>query len=231
MGEDYVISFLSSEWNFNTLFSSIYIISFLLIGFKLNEPYKLLFAKSLSCLLIIFFFIFHILHFYQGTWSINTRLPLHLCAISHLIACLILFVPRQQILFEILFYCGIVGGLQAILTPLIDEYTGGRFFYFDYYFSHSSIIAFPLYLYYVLKMKLTKYSWLKTFVFLNVLMILIMPLNFLIDSNFMYLSEPPNINHPLVSGEWPYYIIKWEFFVFLLLYFTYLIFNYRIFKN
>ena len=231
MEEDYVIPFLSSEWNLNTLFSLIYILSILFIGAKLKHSHKVLFAKSISFFLIIFLFLYHIGHLYYGTWIISKRLPLHLCAISHIITCIIMFVPKKQLLFDLLFYCGIVGGLQAILTPLIDDYTGVKFFYFDYYFSHSSIIAFPLYLFYVLKMKLTKFSWLKTFVFLNILTVIIMPINFLIDSNYMYLSEPPAVNHPLVSGDWPFYIIKWEFFVFLLLYFTYLIFNSRIFKN
>ena len=82
-----------------------------------------------------------------------------------------------------------------------------------------------------LKMKLTKYSWLKTFLFLNLLVLVIMPINFLIDSNYMYLSKPPNVDHPLASGVWPYYILKWEIFVLFLLYITYLIFNSRIFKN
>ena len=51
------------------------------------------------------------------------------------------------------------------LNALIDDYTGIKFFYFDYYFVHSTIVLFPLYLFYILKMKLTKYSWLKTFLF------------------------------------------------------------------
>ena len=61
-------------------------------------------------------------------------------------------------------------------------------------------------------MKLTKYSWLKTFLFLNLLVVVIMPINFLLDSNYMYLSKPPNVNHPLATGIWPYYILKWEIF-------------------
>ena len=43
-------------------------------------------------------------HFIDGTWSLNKRLPLHLCGISSLITCVILFVDKKQFLFEILFY-------------------------------------------------------------------------------------------------------------------------------
>ena len=202
MGEDYVIEVLSTEWIINSILSLLYMSIVLFIGFKLNNEKRLLFAKFISYSLIIF-----------------------------LICSIILFVPKKQHLFDILFYCGFLGGIQALITPLIDDYTDVKFFYFDYYYVHSTIVLFPLYLFFVLKMKLTKYSWLKTFLFLNLLVVVIMPINFLLDSNYMYLSKPPNVNHPLATGIWPYYILKWEIFVLLLLYITYLIFNSRIFKN
>ncbi len=85
----------------------------------------------------------------------------------------------------------------------------------------------PLYMFYNLDYKLSKYSWLKTFGILNILMIFILPLNFLIGkgSNYMYLYEAPQIKNPLVFGDWPYYIINWEIIIIVLFYVTYLIFT------
>jgi len=231
MGEDYVIEFLSIEWIISSFLSLLYIFISLFIGSKLNKERKLIFAKSIAYSLIVFLFLYNFFHLYFGTWFFEKRLPLQLCYISQLICCVILFVPKKQLLFDLLFYCGVLGGLQALITPLIDDYTGIIFFYLDYYYVHSTIVLFPLYLFFILKMKLTKYSWLKTFLFLNLLLVIIIPINFLLDSNYMYLSKPPNVNHPLASGVWPYYILKWEIFVLFLLYITYLIFNSRIFKN
>ena len=37
--------------------------------------------------------------------------------------------------------------------------------------------------------------------------------DFMIDANYMYLKEPPPIDHPLISGEWPYYLFNLEFIV------------------
>ena len=37
---------------------------------------------------------------------------LHLCGISNLIACFI-FLQKNKVLFEFLFYAGIIGGIQA----------------------------------------------------------------------------------------------------------------------
>ncbi len=216
MGEDYVIEVLSTEWIINSILSLLYISIVLFIGFKLNNEKRLLFAKFISYSLIIFLLLYNFFHFYFGTWFVEKRLPLQLCYISQLICSIILFVPKKQHLFDILFYCGFLGGIQALITPLIDDYTDVKFFYFDYYYVHSTIVLFPLYLFFVLKMKLTKYSWLKTFLFLNLLVVVIMPINFLLDSNYMYLSKPPNVNHPLATGIWPYYIL-FLFLIFLLL--------------
>ena len=117
------------------------------------------------------------------------------------------------------------------MTPLIDNYTGKNFFYFEYFYSHTSIIILPLYMYYYMDMRLSKYSWLKSFIFINVLLIVIMPIDFMIDANYMYLKYPPAVDHPFVSGEWPYYLVNLEFMVFFLLYFTYHLFNSPILRN
>tara|TARA_B100000959_G_scaffold265154_1_gene306369 strand:- start:313 stop:843 length:531 start_codon:yes stop_codon:yes gene_type:complete len=172
-----------------------------------------------------------VLHLYEGSWSLNKRLPLHLCGITSVITCFILFIDKKKFWFEFLFYAGILGGLNALMTPLVDNYTGVDFFYYEYFYSHTSIIILPLYMYYYMGMNLSKYSWLKSFLFINVLLIIIMPIDFLIDANYMYLKNPPEVDHPLVSGEWPYYLVNLEFAVLFLLYFTYSLFKTPILKN
>ena len=86
-------------------------------------------------------------------------------------------------------------------------------------------------MYYYMDMKLSKFSWLKSFIALNVILLFLMPLDFLIDANYMYLKEPPAVNHPLVSGDWPYYLVNLEFVVLILLYFTYSLFKSPILSN
>ena len=86
-------------------------------------------------------------------------------------------------------------------------------------------------MYYYMGMNLSKYSWLKSFLFINVLLIIIMPIDFLIDANYMYLKNPPAVDHPLVSGDWPYYLVNLEFVVLILLYFTYSLFKTPILRN
>ena len=35
--------------------------------------------------------------------------------------------------------------------------------------------------------------------------------NVLLDSNYMYLSEKPIANNPFILGEWPWYILGFQF--------------------
>ena len=144
MDIDYAITFLSDEWIIANSLSLAYLIICLLIGKYSSKKFVKKFAILFVSFFIIMYLMFHYFHFLDGTWSLNKRLPLHLCGISSLITCVILFIDKKQFLFEFLFYAGILGGINALLTPLIDNYTGKNFYYFEYFYSHTSIIIFPL---------------------------------------------------------------------------------------
>ena len=221
--ENYVIEFFSSEWIINTLVSLVVILTILFIGKILSYNQRLNIAKGIAILLIISTITEHYRNIVNGYWNISENLPLHLCGISNLIACFILFTKKNKVLFEFLFYAGIIGGIQAFLTPQINNFDGSFFEYFSYHFSHGGIIFLPIFMYFYLNYELTKFSWLRVVLYLNIVLAFVMPLNFQIDSNYMYLAYPPNVNNPLILGEWPYYILYWEFIIVIFTYTTYVI--------
>ena len=231
MDVNYAIPFMSKDWIIANIFSVLYIIIIMSIGKSLSKKNRITFIKYFVYLFISIYAIYHIMHIVGGTWSLDKRLPFHLCGFSSVITCFILFIDKKQIWFEFLFYAGVLGGLNALLTPLIDNYTGTSFFYIEYFYSHTSIIILPLYMYYYMGMELTKYSWLKSFIALNIILVFLMPFDFLMDANYMYLKEPPAVNHPLVSGDWPYYLVNLEFVVLILLFFTFSLFNSPLLSN
>ena len=215
----YTIEFMSTNWIITVACVIALIFMVLYVGHKLPASKKETYAKFLAALMIGFFIINHSFLFILGKWEISKELPVHLCSISGLICCFIMFIPKnkRQFLFEFLFYCGIIGGIQAIFTPLLDDYGGYNFFYIQFFFKHAMIIAFPIYLRNNLGMKLTKFSWLKTYFALNVLMILLIQLNNILGSNYMYVNVPPAVDNPMVIGEWPTYLYSWELFVLILI--------------
>ena len=221
----YTIEFMSTNWIITVSCVIALIFMVLYVGHKLPASKKETYAKFLAALMIGFFIINHSLLFFLGKWEISKELPVHLCSISGLICCFIMFIPKnkRQFLFEFLFYCGIIGGIQAIFTPLLDDYGGYNFFYIQFFFKHAMIIAFPIYLRNNLGMKLTKFSWLKTYFALNVLMILLIQLNNILGSNYMYVNVPPAVDNPMVIGEWPTYLYWWELFVLILILLVFII--------
>jgi len=223
MPENYVIEFLSSEWIRNTSFAVLVILLYLLIGKFLKTNDKLKFAKIISIILIITTITGHSRNIINGYWNISENLPLQLCGISNLIGCFILFIPKNKTLFEFFYYAGIIGAIQAFLTPQINNFDGTNYEYIEYYISHGGILLLPIYMFNNLGHKLRKFSWLKVLIYLNILLIFIMPLNFKLNSNYMYLAYPPNVDNPLIIGEWPYYIMYWEIIIVIFTYTLYVI--------
>ena len=120
------IEFLGTEWILIVICVSVLIFLVLFIGNKISKNNKEMYAKILAYLMIAFFIINHVLLVIIDNWEASKELPLHLCSISGVICCVIMFLPvnKRQFLFEFLFYCGIIGGVQAILTPALEVYQG-----------------------------------------------------------------------------------------------------------
>ena len=138
-----------------------------------------------------------------------------------MICCVLPFIKKKEKLFEFVYYTGIIGGVMAILTPQMNYFDGTIRYFLNYYVSHSLIIILPIFMFLHLDMKLPRLSWFKLWVNLNILMAIIMPISFLLGSNYMYVNDPPQVDNPLVIGEWPYYILLWEVFILIIAYMTY----------
>lgn len=62
-------------------------------------------------------------------------------------------------------------------------------------------------------------------------MVILMPLNYMIKSNYMYLNRPPEVDNPLIIGEWPFYLIYFEVFILILFLITFWIFTRKKISN
>ena len=217
----YVVEFMSQEWITWSLFSLIFIYTPLILARFLNKSQKRMISYIMGGLLIIDFFAENMGYIASGTWDIQYNLPIQLCGISSLICCVLPFIKKKKKLFEFVYYTGIIGGVMAILTPQMNYFDGTIRYYLNFYVSHSLIIALPIFMFLHLDMKLPRLSWFKLWINLNILMAIIMPINFLLDSNYMYVNAPPEVDNPLVIGDWPYYIFLWEIFILIIAYMVY----------
>ena len=222
--QNYIIEFMSDEWIRNTLISICLILLILFLSNNFfNKDQKLKIVKILSLFMIIMTITDHSRNIMNGLWNVSDNLPLHMCGLTNLIACSVIFTRLNKRVFEFFYFAGIIGGIQAFLTPQINNFDGSTFEYISYHTSHAGIILIPIFLLTNLNYSITKLSWFRVWVYLNIIIAFIIPLNFQIDSNYMYLASPPNVDNPLLIGDWPYYIFFWEIIVILFTYTLYVV--------
>ena len=219
----YVVEFMTDEWKTWTLFSLIFISVPLIVARFLNRTQKIQVTYLIGVIMILDFITENGGYIMSGTWDVQYNLPIQLCGISSLICCVLPFVKKKDKLFQFVYYTGVIGGIMAILTPQMNYFDGSLRYYLNYYVSHSLIIVLPIFMFLHLDLKLPRFSWFKIWIHLNILMAIIMPINFLLDSNYMYVNAAPEVSNPLVIGEWPYYLLIWEPLVMIIAYLIYAI--------
>lgn len=219
----YVVEFMTDEWKTWTLFSLIFISVPLILARFLNRTQKIQVTYLIGVIMILDFITENGGYIMSGTWDVQYNLPIQLCGISSLICCVLPFIKKKDKLFQFVYYTGVIGGIMAILTPQMNYFDGSLRYYLNYYVSHSLIIVLPIFMFLHLDLKLPRFSWFKIWIHLNILMAIIMPINFLLDSNYMYVNAAPEVSNPLVIGEWPYYLLIWEPLVMIIAYLIYAI--------
>jgi len=208
MIEHFVIQPLSTNWWGGIILSLVFIVSILILFKNKSVVVKDNFAKWLSISFLLTYVISNSYIIYSGWWNVQDNLPLHLCRISFFISMIVL-ITKKQWMYEWVLYLAIPTGVHSILTP---EMTQGvnTWFYFDYYFVHSGLILVPLYLMIVMQMRTRVDAWWRTILRLQIPVAIILPLNFLLESNYIYLRHKPLVDNPFLIGEWPVYIIFLE---------------------
>ena len=155
------------------------------------------------------------LHYFYKI-SLNSFNPaqdisLHMCGFSLFISCYALYT-RNQTAFELAFFWGIAGALQAIITPDPTR------FYFGYistlwsFLSHGLIILNVFWMIFVFDMRCRRYSLLNTVLITNGAIFVVGIINKLIGNgaNYWFICEKPSGENPALVGEWPYYLITFQ---------------------
>lgn len=157
--------------------------------------------------------------YYDFPWQ--NELPLHLCRIATFVTAVVL-VNRSQKLYNLIYFWGLGGGVQALLTPDIPfAFPHGTAWFF--FIGHGLLVIAILYCTVVFKLLPTFKSIKQVFITTNLIALPLIPLNFLIDSNYLYLRQKPVTGSLLdFLGPWPWYLISLEvvmLVIFLIYYF------------
>ena len=190
--------------------SIISVINFFIIFLCYHEKFGIkgnskIFPVVLSAILVSLDISEDIIRLILGHYSIKKDLPLQLCNIGLYVAVLAL-LKKNQTAFELIFYWGLVGASQAILTPDGDLFELRIYFLYGQAY-HGALILSVLWLIIKNNMRMKMKSIIKVVLITNLLVLFISLVNYLLDSNYMFLRVRPNSANPFLMGDWPVYII------------------------
>lgn len=137
------------------------------------------------------------------------RLPMHLCDWVTFIAAAALVLKRQT-LYELTYFWGLAGTLQATITPDLP-FGFPHFYFFTFNISHSGILIAAAFLTFGLHFRPKAFSIIRAFLWLQGYLVTTVMVNLITGQNYGYLCRKP-VNPSLLDhlGEWPWYILSLE---------------------
>lgn len=142
---------------------------------------------------------------HTGTLTVDNQYPCHLCDLSALLGVVVL-LTRKQFFCELLFFWGLAGTMQGMLTPaLTSDFPSPR--YFAFFLAHGGVVATALYG--VLGLRRTpraKAKWV-AWGLINLYALVISGFNALTGANYGFLCrKPATASLYDLLGPWPWYI-------------------------
>jgi hypothetical integral membrane protein (TIGR02206 family) len=101
-------------------------------------------ALGLGLALWVHEIVYEVYWFIIGAWTVGNALLLHMCGLAIVFLPIVYFAPEgrfRQYLFELLYFSGLGGAVQALLAPDIGMHGFPELKYFDYFFSHGTLIV------------------------------------------------------------------------------------------
>ena len=152
----------------------------------------------------------NIWHISIGDWDAGSTLPLHLCGVGIVLAAFLL-INRNYLLYELVYFWGLGGAIQALLTPDIGAYGYPHYRFFQFFISHGALIFASLYMTWIGGMRPTHRSIWKVMGITNIYLVFIAGFNYLTDGNYLFICHKPMSGSLIdVLGPWPWYILSLE---------------------
>jgi hypothetical integral membrane protein (TIGR02206 family) len=168
----------------------------------------------------------HLWSAYWGIWNIRTMLPLHMCSVI-IWASAYMLVARNYRIYELVYFLGIGGAMQAVLTPAdAAAYNFPHFRIMQTFIAHGLLINVGIYMTVVEGFRPTLQSLKRVFIWTNLYMVPVFFINQVIGSNYLFIAHKPDFPTLLdMLAPWPWYILELEavgFAIFFLLYLPFL---------
>lgn len=146
-----------------------------------------------------------------GWGALPEALPLDLCDLVVLICLWALVFPSQPA-FELAYFWGLAGALQALLQPDISDNLGfPNWYYLEYFLGHGLIFAAVFFLMGAYRFAPRPGSWWRAVLLLNVYVVVVGLVDMISGWNYGYLCAKPRSATLLdYMGRWPIYLVSLE---------------------
>ncbi len=124
-------------------------------------------ALAIVAVLYVNEIVYQIFWFHVGGWTIGDALPLHMCSIAIFLIPVMYFTENSRLrqwLFDILYFWGLGGAVQALLTPYVGFHVWPSMKYVGYFVSHGTIVIGVVYMAVVYRMDLNVRSLLRAII-------------------------------------------------------------------
>jgi len=170
-------------------------------------------------------FIYQIYWFSVDGWSVSTALMIQMCGLSILFFPIAFFSESQrvrQFLFDVLYFWGIGGAIQALIAPDIGANSFPDYRYFSFFVSHGLIVTSGIVMSMAGGVRITLRSFLRAAIVTNILLIPIYGIDLAIGlippydpGDYFVLTFPPPTGSIVdlfsdIFGPSPRYVIGLE---------------------
>jgi hypothetical integral membrane protein (TIGR02206 family) len=166
------------------------------------------FSRIFGAVLLAWFLAYHVVVALQGSYALDSDLPLHLTDAVTLVAAIALWSPAA-LRFELTYFWGLTASLQAVLTPGLDpDEHFPSFFFWHYFITHSGVVVAAIFLAFGLGLTARSHAVPRMFAATAAWAAVAAAGNALTGGNYMFLSERPETASVLdYMGSWPWYIV------------------------
>lgn len=202
-------NFSTEHWITLAISFSLVVIIPIYAKLKLNKKQQNQLGSFLGILITGTYILSQFLMIWAGTYDIMEDLPLQLCRFANL-GIVLVMVWKRFFWFEILYFWAMAGMFQASFTTNLSH-SFPHWYYFRYWLAHPGIILCVIYAVLVYGFRPKAKSMLKAIIAMNVFMLIVIPFNFMLNTNYLWICRKPVFATIIdYCGPWPWYILVLE---------------------
>lgn len=163
----------------------------------------------------------------SGLWDIRSDLPLHLCDVMALVTAWLL-VTQHRALYDFVYFLGIAGAAQALLTAHVGIYGYPHLYFLSTMVAHGAIVTTGVHCAVVDGYRPTWQSLWRVIACATGYTAVIFGVNVWLGSNYLFIGHKPEFPS-LIDwlGPWPWYVLALIAIGVVLLHLLYLPFAWR----